>query len=170
MTLFDILLYCTVFSLAYSWVLVWILERREKKYGQGALSFTDAFLSGAVTLVLVYASSLGLLTRSYRAGITYDVALLTALAGFCLYRESLYRLRAKRMRHRRLAEIRLLNAHIAKDPSNAVYYERLSEVFERLGETGEALEAARMAAKLDPAVRNQWRVRQLEESRPRGSV
>lgn len=162
MMLFRILLYCTVFSLAYSWVLVWILERREKKYGQGALSFTDAFASGAVTLVLVYASSLTLMTRSYRTGVTYDILLLTLLAGFCLYRESLYRVRAKKIRHRHLAEIRLLNAHIAKDPSNAVYYERLSEVFEKLEKKEEALEAARMAAKLDPAVRNQWRVRQLE--------
>jgi len=36
-------------------------------------------------------------------------------------------------------------------------------VYEKLGEKEKALTAARMAAKLDPAVRNAWRVKMLEE-------
>ena len=34
MRLLQILIFSTIFALAYSWVLVWILERREKVYGQ----------------------------------------------------------------------------------------------------------------------------------------
>ena len=41
-----IIIYCTVFALAYAWALVWILERKEKRYGQGSISFTDAFVIG----------------------------------------------------------------------------------------------------------------------------
>lgn len=163
MRILQALAYSTLFALAYSWVLVWILERREKKYGQGALSFSDAFLTGSVSLFLVYISNFAVLIMRPSSAASFNVLLVTALAGFCLYKESTYKLQQKRIDHRRRAEIRLLNIYIAKDPANAAYFGRLSDLHTRLGEKAQALEAARMAAKLEPTERNRWRVKQLSE-------
>jgi len=162
MGLLAILAYCTVFSLAYAWALVWILERKEKKYRQGTVSFTDAFIVGALVIMLVYISNIVVLIRWGSSALVYDLALIAALAGFGTYKETRYKFRAAKTAHRQRAEIRLLEHHIKQDPANAAYFERLSEVYEKLGENRKALEAARMALELHPDVRNSWRVKQLE--------
>lgn len=161
MRLLQALAYSTLFALAYSWVLVWILERREKKYGQGALSFSDAFLTGSVSLFLVYISNFTVLMMRPSSAGSFNVLLVTALAGFCFYKESTYKLQQKRIAHRWRAEVRLLNIYISKDPANAAYFGRLSDLYARLGEKDRALEAARMAEKLEPTERNRWRLKQL---------
>ena len=159
----TIVVYCTVFALAYVWALVWILERKEKKYGQGSVSFTDAFSVGACATIFVYFSNIVFFMRWPRSAFGYDVALVTALAAFGAYRETGYRARALKVNRRRRAEARLLERYTARDPANAAYFERLSEVYEKLGEKEKALGAARTAARLDPAVKNAWRVKMLEE-------
>lgn len=161
MRILQALAYATLFALAYSWVLVWILERREKKYGQGALSFSDAFLTGSVSLFLVYISNFAVLIMRPSSAGSFNVLLVTALAGFCLYKESTYKLQQKRIAHRWRAEVRLLNIYISKDPANAAYFGRLSDLHARLGEKDRALETARMAEKLEPTERNRWRIKQL---------
>lgn len=163
MRLLQALAFSTFFALAYSWVLVWILERREKKYGQGALSFSDAFLAGSATLVLVYLSNIFVFIIWPHSAASFNVLLVTALAGFCLYKESTYKLQQKRIAHRWRAEVRLLNIYISKDPANAAYFGRLSDLHCKLGEKDRALEAARMAEKLEPTERNRWRIKQLNE-------
>lgn len=163
MGLLGIVVYCTLFSLAYAWTLVWILERKDKKYRQGTVQFTDAFLSGALVIVFVYISNIVVLVRWGGAAAAYDAALAAALAGFCVYKETGYKLRAAKVAHRQRAEIRLLEYHLTRDPANAAYCERLSELYEKLGDPEKALAAARQAAKLHPDVNNAWRVKRLEE-------
>ncbi|OIO05070.1 MAG: hypothetical protein COX65_00880 [Elusimicrobia bacterium CG_4_10_14_0_2_um_filter_56_8] len=158
-----IIIYCTVFALAYAWALVWILERKEKRYGQGSISFTDAFVVGSFVIILVYLSNIVVLIAWTRYAFLYDLGLITCLAAFIAYRETAYKARAARKKRRLRAEARLLERYIKKDPSNTAYLERLSEVYEKTGEFKKALAAARLAAKLDPAVKNTWRVKQLEE-------
>ncbi len=162
MGILGIVAYCTVFCFAYAWTLVWILERKEKKYRQGSVSFTDAFLIGSLVIILIYISNIVVLLRWGSSAFLYDIALIAALAGFGTYKEAAYKARAARIARRQRAEVRLLEHHIAKDPANAACFERLSEVCEKLGEKEKALEAARMAAELHPDVRNSWRVKQLE--------
>lgn len=162
MGLLAIIIYCTVFCLAYAWTLVWILERKEKKYGQGAVSFTDGFVIGSFVVIFVYLSNIVVLIRWGGSAFLYDVALVAALAGFGVYKESRYKLRAAKVAHRRRAEARLLEHHLKKDPANAACYERLSEVYEKLGENGRAAAAARRAVEIAPDTRNAWRLKQLE--------
>ena len=156
-----ILSYCTVFCLAYAWTLVWILERKEKRYRQGSVSFTDAFIINSLVIIFVYLSNIVVLIHWGSSAFLYDIALIAALAGFGTYKETTYKVCAARIARRQRAEVRLLEYHIGKDPANAAYFERLSEVYEKLGEKEKALEAARMAAELHPDVRNTWRVKQL---------
>lgn len=162
MGMLGIVVYCTLFSLAYAWALVWILERKEKKYGQGTVQFSDAFIFGSILIVFVYISNIVVLVRWGNSAALYDAALIAAMAGFGLYKESRYKLRAAKVAHRRRAEVRLLLYNITKDPANAAYFERLSEVYEKQGEKQKALAAARRAAAIAPDVRNTWRLKQLE--------
>ncbi len=163
MGLIGIVIYCTLFSLAYAWTLVWILERKDKKYRQGTVQFTDAFLPGSLIIIFVYISNIVVLVRWGSSAVLYDAALIAALAGFCAYKETRYKLRAAKVAHRQRAEIRLLEFHLTKDPANAACFERLSEVHEKLGDRKKALAAARHAARLHPDVNNAWRVKRLEE-------
>lgn len=163
MWLLKALTYSAIFAVVYSWLVVWIIERREKKYGQGTLMFSDAFLAGSLTLFSVFISNMLVFVTWPRSAASFNVFLVTALAGFCLYRESVYKLDAKRIERRLRAEVRLLNIYISKDPSNTAYYGRLCDVYAKLGDKRSALEAARMAFKLEPTVRNRLRVEQLQE-------
>lgn len=161
--LIGAILYAGAFAAAYAWALTWILERRESKYGQGTLHSADALGAGLYVFAFVFFSNLLIVaTKPAYAGL-YAGALITALAGFCLYKESVYKMRARRVKRRRRAEVRLLEKYISRDPGNASYYERLSEVHENLGDKKEALKAARMAAELEPTVGNHWRVKELED-------
>lgn len=159
-----IIIYSTLFALATTWALVSIIERKETAYMQGGVSFTDAFLIGAFFLLFIYISNMIILIRWPRSAILYDLAVVTGLAGFGLYRETRYKLRGV-FRRRSLREEALnLEWNIAKDPANAAYYERLSEVYEELGNKARALEAARAAEKIDPErMRNSWRIKHLEK-------
>ena len=87
----GIIIFCAVFALAYAWALVWILERREKKYRQGSNSYTDAFIAAAFVITFVYFSNMVALMRWPRSALFYDLALLAVLAAFGVYRETAYR-------------------------------------------------------------------------------
>ncbi|HAT72173.1 MAG TPA: hypothetical protein DCS63_05095 [Elusimicrobia bacterium] len=163
-----IIVYCTVFALAWAWALVWVIEREDKTFMHGTISFADAFLVGAFSLIFVYISNIIVIIRWPRSAFLYDLLLVTGLAGFGLYKETVYKTRAvlswKRLRDEALA----LEWNITKDPANGAYYERLSEVYEKMGKTRRALEAAREAEKLGPSVKNALRIKYLERDRLSG--
>lgn len=160
----SILLYATVYALLYAGVLVWILERRGRKYGQGPLTFPEALVAGSLVLVVVYFINIIVLLTRPGAAAAFNLGLTGALAAFCLFREAGYRRRAKKYLRRQRAEARLMRVYLKKDPGNGACHERLSELYEKLGEKDKALESARSAVKLDPSVKNVWRVKQLEEN------
>lgn len=95
MGMFRGIFYCAGFALVCAWAVVWILERKEKKYGQEAASFTDAFPAGAAVLVFVFLSALSLLFKNLRAAALYGLALTAALLLFIWRKEAGYRARAK---------------------------------------------------------------------------
>jgi tetratricopeptide (TPR) repeat protein len=132
------------------------------------ISFSDAFLAGAFALIFVYLSNIIVILRWPRSAFFYDLILVTGLAGFGLYRETLHKtlaaLRWKRLRDEALA----LELNITRDPENGAYYERLSEVYEKLKRPDKAIEAARLGLKLEPSVRNTLRVKHLEQDRLSG--
>ena len=163
MALFAVILYCTLFAVGYAWAVAWIMERRDKKYRQGNTSFTDAFMIGAIVLLVVYISNIIVLLRWPSSALMYDLVLLAGLGAFSGFRELLYRGRDTQSRRKLKAEARLLERYLKKDPGNAALFERASVIYEELGERELAIEAARAAAELDPTVRNSWRFRELLE-------
>ncbi len=163
MPVLGIIVFCTVFSLGYTAALAWVLERKESRYGQGSYSFTDVFLPASLTLIVVYFLNIVLLIRYARLTLPVDGALCAALALFWFWRERKFKASASRAIERLRAEMSLLADQVQADPSNPVWFERISELYEKLGDTERALEAARRAAALDPAVARTWRVKKLEE-------
>jgi hypothetical protein len=159
--IFGIVTFCALFSAAWVWALVWILERGDKKYRQNTVSFADTFLVGALAAIFIYLINFTLLLAMPDRVFHYDILLATGLAGFGLYRETVYKARAAGRLRRLRAEARLLETHIKRDPGNAAYFERLSEVMEKLGEKEKAAEAAVMAARLAPTVKNLQRAKNL---------
>ena len=166
--LLRIIVYCTGFALVWTWALVWVIEREDKTFMHGTISFADAFLVGAFSLIFVYISNIVVFLRWPRSAFFYDLLLVTGLAGFGLYKETVYKTRAalrwKRLRDEALA----LERNIAKDTGNGACYERLSEVYERLGKIRLAIEAAREAERLGPSVKNALRIKYLERDRLSG--
>jgi len=160
----GLFLYCTLFAAVWTWCLVMILERRDSKYRQSGTSFADAFPAAGGAGVFVFISNVLVMLFRQSGALYYDIALVTALAGFGLYRETGYRSRARSSSRGLKAEVRLLEIQIKKDPLNAAYFARLSELLEKLGEKGKALEAARRTAELEPTVKNFWRVKHLEDN------
>lgn len=158
----GIILFSALFSAAWVWALVWVLERGDKRYRQNTLSFSDTFLAGAFAAIFIYLFNfIALVMRPDRV-VYCDILLSTGLAGFALYRETVYKARAAAGLRRLRAEARLIEIHIKKDARNAAWFERLSEVREKLGENGKALEAARRAAELEPTQNNRGRLKRLE--------
>jgi len=51
---------------------------------------------------------------------------------------------------------------LAQDSLNAFCFEKLSEVYWEMGKKEKALAAAREAVRLDPTVKNQWRLDDFE--------
>ncbi len=161
-TILWIIIYSAIFAMASAWALVWILERKDKRYGQGGTSFTDAAPVGAFFMATIFISDVVALLNSPGAAVFYNLALIAGLGFFMLWRESGYRARENLIKKKLRIEIRVLEKHALIDPSNAALHERLSEIHERLGEKEKAMESARLASKLDPNVRNSWRIKDLE--------
>jgi cytochrome c-type biogenesis protein CcmH/NrfG len=160
-SIFGIVVFSVLFSAAWVWALVWILERGDRTYRQNTVSFADTFLAGAIAAIFVYLLNFFALVLRPDRVVYYDILLSTALTGFGLYRETVYKARAAARGRRLRAEARLIENHLRKDPANAAWFERLSEVREKLGERERALWAARKAAELAPTVRNAGRVKHL---------
>ena len=161
MALLGVIIYGALFALGYAWAAVCVIERRDKKYRQGTTSFSDAFMPGAFILLFVYITNMLVLVQWPSYAITYDLVLLAGLGVFSAYREIIYRSRDTESRRRLIAEARLVEIHMKKDPGNAALFERASELYEQLGEREKAIEAARAASELDPTVRNSWRFKEL---------
>ena len=86
-------------------------------------------------------------------------------------RKKLTRLRRKEVKDPQLrVETLALERMLEIDPLNAFCYERLAELYEKMGKHDSAVYAAREAIRLDPTVKNKLRLEDLEERRKGGSL
>lgn len=141
-----------------------VLDRKAKISRRAKARFPDAFLAGSVTFTLVY--FLNRLAFPARPKATAAANLLL-LAGILLYpyaRKKFRRLKPKIVKKHPLQdEAAALERMFARDPLNAFCLEKLSELYEKMGEHDKALSAANQAARLDPTVKNKWRAEDLEK-------
>ncbi len=167
-TTFGVILFCSLSGLAFSGAALWVLERKTKVSRRRKAHFPHAFLAGSFAFTLVYI--LNRLAFPVRPKLTAALN-LAVLAAIVLLPLLVKRLRKKLLRrrpealkkHPRQAEAAALERMFRQDPLNAFCPEKLSEIYEEMGEHDKALAAAEAAAKLDPSVKNKWRAEDLKK-------
>lgn len=150
---------------------MWILERKARASRRQIMPFSHSFLAGCVTFSVVYILNRLIFPGWPKATAVFNLAMLAAIFTFRGVRKKLLRQYRRRRpktgkKHHRHSEAAALEHMLAKDPLNAFCLEKLSEIYEEMGEYGKALEAAREAVKLDPSMKNKWRVEDLEKEIP----
>ncbi len=165
---FGVILFCSLSGLAFSGAALWLLGRKAKVSRRRKAHFPHAFFAGSVTFTLVYFINRLAFPLRPKATAAFNLALLAAVFIVPLaikrLRKKLLRRRPKAAKkHPRYAEAAALERMFSQDPLNAFCPEKLSEIYEEMGEHDKALAAAEQAAKLDPSVKNKWRADDLRK-------
>ncbi len=164
---FAIVMFCAVSGLAFSGAVIRILAKKARRLRRQSTPFSHAFLTGAVTFSFVYFINRLSFPLRPKATIAVNLALLAGIFFFRVLRKKirrLYRRRPKIEKNPHLrAEAAALEQMLKRDPLNAFCFEKLSEIYEKMGDRSRALEAAYAASRLDPTMKNQWRVEDLEK-------
>ena len=160
--------------MAFSSAVLWLLGKRARASRRKTTPFAYAFLAGSFTLSLVYIINRLAFPLWPAATSVFNLALLAGMFGSRALRKKLRRRRPKTAKKHPLhAEAAALEEMLTQDPLNAFCHEKLSEIYEKMGENDKALLAAREAAKLDPTMKNRWRVEDLkteilQKKKPKG--
>ncbi len=162
----GVILFCSLSGLAFSGAALWLLGRKAKISRRRKAHFPHAFFAGSVTFTLVYFMNRLAFPPRPKATAFFNLALLAAVFAIPVLikrlRKKLLRRRPKAAKkHPRYAEAAALERMFAQDPLNAFCPEKLSEIYEEMGEHDKALAAAEQAARLDPSVKNKWRAEDL---------
>ena len=180
------IIFCFVSSLAFAGVAVWFWEKKADTSRGEAAPLAYSSLAGAFTFCFVYISNRLLFPQLPKTTAIFN---LVALAGIFIFpvlrkRSHLQRLKTGKKRSLRAGAAALkhmfkrginaglpakrteaagLERMLEQDPLNACYLERLSIIYGERGEKDKALEAAQKAFKLDPTMKNKWRVEDLKK-------
>ncbi|MDO8804079.1 MAG: hypothetical protein Q7R35_06595 [Elusimicrobiota bacterium] len=162
---FGVLIFSVFSAMAFSGAALWLLGRKARASRRRTAPFSQAFLAGSVTFSLVYIINRLAFPLRPKTTAVFNLALL---AGILLFRALKKRLRRRRRpkaakKHPLHAEAAALEQMLSQDPLNAFCLEKLSEIYEKMGENDRALEAAREAFKLDPSMKTRWRVDELKK-------
>jgi len=164
----GVIIFCSLFALAFSGVVVWILERKVETSRREVTPLAYSFLAGSVTFTFVYISNRLFFPHWPKITAVFNLAALAGIFIFPVLRKKLrhhYRHRRPKIgkKHRRRAEAAALEHMLEQDPLNAFCLEKLSEIYDEMGKKERALEAAQEAFRLDPTMRNKWRVEDLKK-------
>ena len=165
----GVIIFCSVFALAFSGAVMWLMERKARASRRQIAPFSYSFLAGCFTFSAVYILNRLIFPGWPKATAAVNFGILAGLFAFRAARKQLLRqyrrLRPKiSQKHPRRFEAAALEQMLERDPLNAFCLEKLSEIYEEMGESGKALEAAQKAVKLDPTLKNKWRVEDLENA------
>lgn len=149
--------------MAFSGAVLWLLGKRARASRRKTTPFSNAFLAGSLTFSLVYIVNRLAFPLWPAATSVLNLALLAGLLGSRALRKKLRRRRPKAAKKHPLhAEAAALEEMLMQDPLNAFCHEKLSEIYEKMEQNDKALLAAREAARLDPSMKNRWRVEDLK--------
>ncbi len=161
---FGVIIFCLLSALSFFGAVLWVLGMKAGPSRRQTISFPAAFLAGAVSFSLVYV--LNRLAFPVRSKLTFacNLVLLSGILIFPRLKKKVRGLRPKKTKGHPLSiEAAALEHMLELDPLNAFCFEKLSEIYEKMGKTDRALEAASKAAKLDPTADNKWRVEELKK-------
>ncbi len=171
---FGVIMFCLFSAMAFCVEAVWLVEKKGIASRLDASAFTVDFMVGSVVFSSVYVLNRLVYPGSPKAAAACNILFLSGIYFYSALKKKLRRLRRRIPKaHKNLAksplqiEAAALEHMLELDPLNAFCFEKLSEIYEKMGKRAKALEAAREAVKLDPTIINQWRVEELKK-RSRG--
>ncbi|OGS06879.1 MAG: hypothetical protein A2270_08395 [Elusimicrobia bacterium RIFOXYA12_FULL_51_18] len=158
-----LIIYITCFSFFCVGILVWTLERRERRYRLSGGYQGDSLLPAAITFISTYLTNF-LLFFTRGAGYVFwlDLAILGLLGAFLWLKEKSYKEEVEELRQGRINEAAALEAALLKDPANTACRESLAELYKTLGEFKKALLHAQEAFRMDPIEKNRWQIKTLQ--------
>ncbi len=160
---FGVIIFCLLSALAFSGAALRVMGRKARA-SRRSPHFPHAFLAGSVTFTLAYLLNRLAFPARPKATALANLALLAGILLYPYIRKKLRRLRPKLAKpHPLQAEAAALERLFVQDPLNAFCLEKLSELYEEMGEHDKALAAAIQAARLDPTMKNKWRAEDLEK-------
>jgi len=159
---FGVILFCLISALGFSGAALRLLNRKTGASRRQPMSFPAAFLAGSVTFSLIYGLNRLAFPARPEATAVCNLLILACLLAFPELKKKIRGLRPKNMKHDRLRlEAAALEHMLELDPLNAFCFEKLSEIYEKIGAHAQALEAASEAVKLDPSADNRFRLEEL---------
>jgi len=164
---FGITIFCFTASLLLSGGVLWLLGKKSGPLLREPLPFPAAFLAGSFIFSFVYILNRLAFPARPKATAVCNLLLLSAVIAVPFLKKKIVRRRTKaKKRHPLYAESVALEHMLELDPLNAFCFEKLSEIYEKMGRIDKALEAARGAVRLDSTINNQWRVEDLTARYP----
>jgi hypothetical protein len=158
-----LIFYFLLFALFLTSGVTWTLERRWKKYLLGEKYSGDTFIWASCLFVVSYIGNIVVYFVMPRVFVYLQLLILAGACVFMMLKEKTYKAEAGRAHGRILDEIAGLQKGLGSDPSNSFCHERLSELFEKLGDMEAAAASAKAAAGLDPTEKNKWRLETLRQ-------
>jgi len=159
---FGVIIFSMTAAMAFAAGVLWSLKkagaaRRKKIHPPSGL------LVGSVVYVIVYSLNRLAFPALPEATVLADLALLSGILIFPELKKKLRRPWLKHIdkHHHLRVEAQAMERMLKIDPLNAFCYERLSKIYEKLGDPDRALATADEAVKLDPSVGNRARVEEL---------
>lgn len=164
---FGVIIFSMACAMAFAAGVLWSLKKAGAARRR-TIHPPAGFLVGAVVFALVYGLNRLAFPAFHKATALVNLSLLTGILLFhdirAKLKPALKRARQKQEpeqdRHLRVDAL-ALERMLEIDPLNAFCFERLSELYEKMGKPDRALHAAREAARLDPTVKNRLRVEDL---------
>lgn len=160
----GIIIFCSFSALAFSGAAIWFMEIKALSAPREITPISYTFLAGAVAFSFAYMLNRLLFPYWPKSTAAFNLLALAIVFVFPTLKKKFQRRKPRAgKKHRMRAEAEALRQMLAQDPLNAYCYERLSEIYSELGNTDKALAAAQEALRLDPTIKNQWRVDDLEK-------
>ena len=158
--------YFLLFSAGLAFGLLWILERGENKYHLGANYSRPYFLWVSLLFIFSCLANFATYFRTFCQGpslkfVYWQFCQLAGLLAFGWFKEKLYKDQLLQRQMKLSDEINRLKEVMAHDPANISCHERLSVLYEELGNWTEAELHAKAACSMDPSELNKWRVKTL---------
>jgi len=159
---FDAIIFSLVCAISLSaGVLVYLKKAAAAR--RKTIHFPTAFLGGAVLFVLIYFINRLTFPDRPKTAALVNLALLSCVLALPKFKKKPRHRRLKAAKHPQLrVEAAALKRMLQIDPLNAFCFEKLSEIYEKMGKPGNALHAAREAIRLAPTVENKSRLEELK--------
>ncbi len=149
-------------SVAGAWLVMWMLERRERTYHLGSVNPAMGLFWGALTFTGMFSLMWYTTARSPALALASAALANAALAAFLILKERSYRRERDENTSLLRDEILRCELMLRRELDNPVWCEKLSDLHEQSGNIRAAAEYCKRACEIAPTRENLWRRDELK--------